>query len=259
MRIATMSISQDDRSPAGLPSMLSVDGMRFHRGVVPVIKNLSLECGAGEVFVLMGPSGSGKTTLLRLIAGLERPDDGEIQIGGRLASTPRYLLPPYRRRVGMVFQDLALWPHMTIAQHLDFVLRTSERSGENRRHRIRELLDIVRLPKPQNCYPHELSGGERQRLAIARVLAGDPRVLLLDEPLANLDRRLRRTLLKEINDLSRQLGTTIIYVTHDLWEAQHLDGRVAVLVDGSIEAIGTLPELIKSGQSRFLSEIASVH
>lgn len=249
----------DDRRPAGLPSMLSVDSLRFHRGAVPVIENLSLACGAGEVFVLLGPSGSAKTTLLRLIAGLELPDDGEIRIGGRLASTPSYLLPPHRRCVGMVFQDLALWPHMTIKQHLDFVLRTSERSGEKRSRRIWELLDIVRLPKPHNCYPHELSGGERQRLALARALAGDPRVLLLDEPLANLDRRLRRMLLKEINDLSRQLGTTIIYVTHDLWEAQHLDSRVAVLVDGSIEAIGTLPELIKSGESRFLSEMALVY
>lgn len=238
--------------------ILEAKNVGFYRNSAQVLEQINFGSSAGDVLALLGPSGSGKTTLLRLIAGFERPTVGEIRIGSRLASSPTYVLPTHRRRVGMVFQDLALWPHMTIAQHIDFGLPTCVVRNDERRQRISDLLELVRLDKPQDRYPHELSGGERQRLALARALASDPLILLLDEPLANLDRRLRRALLEEIAELPRRLGTTVVYVTHDPWEAQQFDCQIAVLVDGRIEAVGTLSELIKNCSSPFLRDIGLV-
>ena len=191
---------------------------------------------------MLGPSGSGKTTLLRLIAGLERPDLGAIWIDDRqVAGNGRQMVPAYERRVGLVFQDLALWPHLTVRDNLGFVVDSARiLESENVLARIDEALNACRVdPRLAERYPHELSGGEQQRVALARALAGNPRVLLLDEPFSSLDTELRATLRQEFAALQTQLGLTTIYVTHDVDEAAALATRAVMMRDGRIEITTT--------------------
>jgi ABC-type Fe3+/spermidine/putrescine transport system ATPase subunit len=195
----------------------------------PVVDSVSLEVHAGESVVIVGPSGSGKTTLLRMIAGLESPDDGEVWLDGRHVSAPRRILvPPYARRVGFVFQDLALWPHMTVRDHLEFVLKAARVSRQARAARVLDVLTLVRIAEMADRYPHQLSGGEQQRVALARALVGRPRLLLLDEPLSSLDPELRTALRAELLRLKGAFDVTMIYVSHDREDA-------AVLADCIIQ------------------------
>ena len=201
-------------------------------GSHPAIVDLSLEIPDGAFVVIEGPSGCGKTTLLRLIAGLETPDSGEVWLNGRPASgAGRILVPSHERRIGFVFQDLALWPHMTVQDNLGFVLESARVAKPARETRIREALDLVQVESLGTRFPHQLSGGEQQRVALARALVGAPRLLLMDEPLSNLDPDLRDDLRRELRRLQRTSGVTALYVTHDRQDAEVL-ADVAVQMRG---------------------------
>lgn len=205
----------------------------------------SLEVPEAEVMALLGSSGCGKTTLLRLIAGLEVPDDGEIWIGGqRVAMKGHNTVPPQARKVGFVFQDLALWPHLTVAGNLDFVLRSCRWEKQARQKRIAEVLQLVHISAHADKYPHQLSGGEQQRTAIARALVAQSQLLLLDEPLSNMDADLKAALLHELRSLQQKLNITTLYVTHDGEEAATLAHRVALMKSGKINQI--LPTVTRS-------------
>ncbi len=196
----------------------------------------SLDVAAGERLVLIGPSGCGKTTILRLIAGLTAPDGGTITVDGRTVAEPRRILvAPEDRNVGFVFQDLALWPHLTVAGNLEFGLKAKGIRGGERRDRVRELLALVELEGYGHAHPGELSGGQQQRVALARALATRPPVLLMDEPLANLDEALNVRIREEIVRLQELLGFTLLYVTHNREEARTIASRTVSMRDGRLE------------------------
>jgi ABC-type sugar transport system ATPase subunit len=209
-----------------------------------VIDNVSLDVAEGETVALLGASGCGKTTALRLIAGLEEPDAGEIWIAGEcVAANGRNLVPPSARGVGFVFQDLALWPHLTVAGNLDFVLSSAGVPKSERAERINETLLLMRIDRFARSYPGELSGGEQQRVAIARAIVGCPCLLLLDEPMSSLDAELKAELLAELKSLQRAIEASTIYITHDRVEALVMACRVALMGSGRITQIVTPPEL----------------
>ena len=201
-----------------------------------VIDCVSLELREGQAMALLGPSGCGKTTLLRLIAGLETPDDGEIWIAGqKVTAKGRNTVPPRGRNIGFVFQDLALWPHLTVAGNLDFVLRSQRWERRTRKDRIDEVLRMVHMAPHVDKYPSQLSGGEQQRVAIARALVARSQLLLLDEPLSNLDSDLKSALLEELSVLQRRLNLTTVYVTHDKLEAAAFADTVVKMNTGRID------------------------
>lgn len=209
---------------------LEVSNIHLGYGELPVIQGLSFSLAQGEIGCLLGASGCGKTTALRAIAGFEGLDQGKIQIDGKRVSAPDYLLAPEKRSVGMVFQDHALFPHLTVAGNVAFGLR---KLGQHEREsRIRDLLELTGLTGLDARYPHELSGGQQQRVALARALAPEPSVLLMDEPFSNLDTRLRRRMGDEIRGMLKARGTTTLLVTHDQQEAFALADRVGLLKDG---------------------------
>jgi iron(III) transport system ATP-binding protein len=202
-----------------------------------VVDTLSLQIETKERVVLFGPSGCGKSTVLFLIAGLVIPDSGDILINGELVATARKNLhEPGERGIGMVFQDLALWPHMTVAENIEFGLRAKRIAEPKRRQRVKEMVDLVGLGDYLNVKPAELSGGQQQRVALARTLAMAPRVVLMDEPLSNLDEALNMQLRKEILRLHSDLGFTLVYVTHSREEAEALGARIIFLRQGRIES-----------------------
>ncbi|MGH8863070.1 MAG: ABC transporter ATP-binding protein [Burkholderiales bacterium] len=195
-----------------------------------VIDALSFEVAAGERIILFGPSGCGKSTVLQLIAGLVTPDSGDILINQELASTAgNNLLEPGQRGIGMVFQDLALWPHMTVAENIEFGLKAGRLPVHERRQRVRDLVHLVKLGDYLDARPGELSGGEQQRVALARALAPKPRILLMDEALANFDEALNRQMRREILCLHDELQFTLVYVTHSGEEARELGTRTITL------------------------------
>jgi ABC-type Fe3+/spermidine/putrescine transport system ATPase subunit len=219
-------------------SAVDVRTVRKRFAAHQALDGLTLDVAPSESAVILGPSGCGKTTLLRLIAGLEVPDSGEIWLNGvQVAGPGRNLLAPHRREVGFVFQDLALWPHLTIQQSLHFVLDSQHATRLEQGRRIREALELVRIEKLAGRYPHELSGGEQQRAAVARALVGDPRLLLLDEPLSSLDADLRSVMRTEFARLQRQLALTTVYVTHDREDAAVLADRVIEMRAGQVISI----------------------
>ena len=202
------------------------------------VDNVSLEVALGDAVVILGPSGCGKTTLLRLVAGLEVPESGEISLGGtKVACAGRSIVPPHRRGIGFVFQDLALWPHLTVSQNLEFVLGSVKVPRVERAAKVHQALTLVRIEQLSARYPHELSGGEQQRVALARALVGQPRLLLLDEPLSSLDPELRVTLRSELARLQRDLRVTMVYVTHDTDDAAALADDVVEMRAGRIVSV----------------------
>lgn len=205
------------------------------------VSNLSLEIEPGEIVALLGPSGCGKTTTLRLIAGFERPDTGTIKIAESTVAADSTFVAPERRGVGMIFQEYALFPHLTVARNIMFGLHSIPR--RERRPRLEELLELTGLTQFQDRYPYQLSGGQQQRVAMARALAPRPHVLLLDEPFSNLDTELRLQMRVEVRDLIKQLGTTAILVTHDQQEAMTVADRMAVMLDGTVHQVDT-PESV---------------
>jgi len=207
-------------------------GKRY--GAVRALAGVDLEVEAGRFLVLLGPSGSGKTTLVRALAGIERLDEGEIRVGTRLVSGPRKHVPPEQRDLAMVFQDYALWPHLTARGNVEYALRRRKLAADQARARSLEALERVGLSGLAERYPHELSGGQQQRVALARAIVAKPGLLLFDEPLSNLDTDLRERLRVEIATLTRQCGATAVYITHDQAEAFALADVIGVLDQGRL-------------------------
>jgi ABC-type Fe3+/spermidine/putrescine transport system ATPase subunit len=203
-----------------------------------VLDSVTLDVAPSESLGILGPSGCGKTTLLRLIAGLDVPDSGEIWLADiQVAGPGRSLLPPYRRQIGFVFQDLALWPHLTVAESLDFVVDSQRIPRAERNRHVEDALKLVRIEEFGGRYPHQLSGGEQQRVALARALIGNPRLVLLDEPLSSLDVELRAAMRMELAQLQRTLSLTTVYVTHDREDVAVLADRVIEIRAGRIVAV----------------------
>lgn len=201
-----------------------------------VLQDLSLEVDPGERVAILGPSGCGKTTLLRLAAGLIAPDQGRIEINGiPVAEDGRNLIEPEDRQVGMVFQDLALWPHMTVSGNLAFGLKAKGTPKEERLSRIHEMLQLVHMESQAHSRPAQLSGGEQQRVALARALVLQPKILVMDEPLSSLDEDLRAELRSEILKWHREIGFTLLYITHDRGEASTMGQRILTMKNGSIQ------------------------
>jgi ABC-type Fe3+/spermidine/putrescine transport system ATPase subunit len=210
-----------------------------------VLENLSLSFEANKLTCLLGGSGCGKTTILRLIAGLEIPEKGEINIGKKIVTEDdQIILPPHKRGIGFIFQDLALWPHFTIYKNIAFGL--NERKEESAKEKVFEMLEFFGLEEYAKKYPHQLSGGQKQLAAISRSLVLKPKILLMDEPLSNLDVKLKRRILEHIKKLKAEFNLTIIYVTHDHKEAFAIADKIVVLNDGVVEDAGSVEEIKKS-------------
>ena len=207
----------------------------------PAIRDVSISIERGEIVALLGPSGCGKTTTLRIIAGFEKPDSGSVSIAGRVVADHEGFLQPEHRGVGMVFQDYALFPHLNVRDNIAFGLRRWDRKRRN--ERVSELIELSGLSDLEDRYPHQLSGGQQQRVAMARALAPEPHVLLLDEPFSNLDTELRFQMRAEVRNLLKQVNTTAILVTHDQQEAMMMADRMAVMLDGRVEQIDA-PDVI---------------
>src|SRR6516225_7616026 len=239
---------------AAAAAAIHVTGLRKRFGDVEALAETELTVRSGEFFTLLGPSGSGKTTLLRLIAGFERPDGGRIELGGRDVTR----VPPYARDVNTVFQDYALFPHMTVAQNIEYGLRVQHVPKAQRRDRVARALDMVRLPGLGSRKPAQLSGGQRQRVALARAIVNEPEVLLLDEPLGALDLKLRQEMQLELLRVQREVGITFVYVTHDQEEALTMSDRIAVLNHGRIEQIGAPIEVYERPRTAFVAGFIGV-
>lgn len=237
-------------------SYLRIEGVSKRFGSFPAVEEASLSIGRGEVFCLLGGSGSGKTTLLRLLAGLETPDSGTITLDGEDMSA----VPPYRRPVNMMFQSYALFPHMSVEKNVAFGLEQERLSRQEIRARVGEMLEIVRMTPYGPRKPHQLSGGQRQRVALARALVKRPKLLLLDEPLAALDRKLREHTQFELLNIQKRLGVTFVVVTHDQQEAMTLASRMGIMDHGRIVQVGTPAEIYESPATRFVADfIGSVN
>jgi len=231
-------------------SALSLRNLRRRFGTYEAVAGVDLDIADGEFVTFLGPSGCGKTTLLNLIAGFMPPTDGTILIKGRSVEGQ----PSFRRDIGFVFQDYALFPHMTVTQNVAFGLKMRNAARAEIDRRVQDALALMQLPHLGDRKPHQLSGGQRQRVALARALVIDPTILLLDEPLSNLDLKLREGMRREITQLQRKLGATTIFVTHDQGEALTMSDRIVVLNAGRIEQIGSPGDIYERPASRFVAE-----
>jgi iron(III) transport system ATP-binding protein len=220
---------------------------------VTAINHINLEVQQGEMLTLLGPSGCGKTTTLRCIAGLEKPDGGEIIIDGKPMITQGFVQPS-NRGIGMVFQNYAVWPHMKVYQNVVYGLKVQNLPRRTLQEKAQQVLDVVGLNGLENRYPSQLSGGQQQRVALARALIRNPKVLLLDEPLSNLDAKLREKMRFEIKSLVRRMGITSVYVTHDQAEAMVISDRVVVMNAGNVEQIGKPEEIYAQPANRFVAD-----
>src|SRR5689334_8059446 len=230
---------------------ITFEGVTVAYGGLVVLENFSLDIRVGEIMALIGPSGSGKTTALRAVAGFVQPTKGRIRIGDRDVTH----LPPYERGIGMVVQNYALFPHMRVEDNVAFGLRARRASKDLIAQRVDECMRLVGMAKYKGRYPRELSGGQQQRIAVARALAIEPRVLLLDEPLSALDAQIRRQMVDEIAKLHRDLpALTVLYVTHDQTEALTLADRIAIMHDGRLSSLGPSQSLYRQPPNRFTAE-----
>jgi iron(III) transport system ATP-binding protein len=223
-----------------------------------VLRNINLEIQEKEFVTLLGPSGCGKTTTLRLLAGFLTPDEGEIRVGGRLLSSPRATVPPERRRMGMVFQNYAVWPHMSVFDNVAFGLKLARIGRAEIGERVARVLAAVGLEGLEGRHPTQLSGGQQQRVALARSLVVEPSILLLDEPLSNLDAKLRERMRGELKSLQRRTGITFVYVTHDQAEAMALSDRIAVLHDGVLQQYGRPREIYERPANLFVADFMGI-
>ena len=235
--MATLELEQLTKS---YPGVISVDA-------------IDLSVAHGEFVCLLGPSGCGKTTTLRMIAGLAQPDAGEIRVGGKVVSSTRVVVPPERRNMSMIFQSYAVWPHMTVRENVAYGLKMKPLPEAEKRRRTDTLLEATKLAAQAERYPAELSGGQQQRIALARALAPKPDILLLDEPLSNLDANLRAEMRFEIRRLHDEFKYTSVYVTHDQVEAMTMADRIVIMNAGRIEQIGTPEEVYERPNSAFVA------
>ncbi|HDR2474577.1 ABC transporter ATP-binding protein [Enterobacter soli] len=222
----------------------------------PAVNSINLTVKDGEFMCLLGPSGCGKTTILRMIAGIEHASGGEICIGDKVVDSVARgtYVPPEKRGIGLVFQSYALWPHMTVEQNVDFGLRLQKVPAKERIARCQDVMEKLRIADYAKRFPAQLSGGQQQRVALARMLAVNPGVLLLDEPLSNLDATLRLEMRAELRRLHETFGTTIVFVSHDQWEAMTLATTIAVMSAGHMQQVGTPDEIYATPANRFVAE-----
>ncbi|ABL82719.1 MULTISPECIES: ABC transporter ATP-binding protein [unclassified Nocardioides] len=232
-----------------MATAISVRGLSKYFGDVRAVDDLDLDIADGEFFSMLGPSGSGKTTVLRLIAGFEEPSAGVIMLGGEDVTRR----PPFARDVNTVFQDYAIFPHLSVRQNVEYGLRVKKVPGAERRRRAEQALATMRLEGYAERRPHQLSGGQRQRVALARALVNRPQVLLLDEPLGALDLKLRREMQIELKEIQREVGITFVFVTHDQEEALTMSDRIAVFNEGRIEQLASPVELYERPASAFVA------
>jgi iron(III) transport system ATP-binding protein len=233
---------------------ITISRLDKYFGPVQVLKNVNLEVEEKEFVTLLGPSGCGKTTTLRLLAGFLVPDGGEIRVAGQLLSSPQTTVPPERRKMGMVFQNYAVWPHMTVFENVAFGLRLARLQRREIRERVERVLSAVGLGGLEGRHPGQLSGGQQQRVALARSLVVEPSILLLDEPLSNLDAKLRERMRTELKDLQRRTGITFVYVTHDQAEAMALSDRIAVFHAGRMQQYGSPREVYERPANLFVAD-----
>jgi putative spermidine/putrescine transport system ATP-binding protein len=252
--LATLAPSTPETEPVADAPAVRLSGIRRVYGDVVAVADVDLDIAAGEFFTLLGPSGSGKTTMLRVIAGFERPDAGRVELQG--VDVTR--VAPSQRAVNTVFQDYALFPHMSVAENVEYGLRVKGISRRERRERVGEVLERVRLPGLGDRKPSALSGGQRQRVALARAIVNRPPVLLLDEPLGALDLKLRQEMQTFLKALQRDLGITFVYVTHDQEEALTMSDRLAVFNEGRIDQVGAPAEVYEHPQSEFVAGFVGV-
>jgi iron(III) transport system ATP-binding protein len=241
-------------------AILHLEGLtkQFSKTTLPAVEAVTLTLQKGNLLGLLGPSGCGKTTLLRLIAGFERPQAGTIEIAERIVAGGGYWVPPEQRDIGMVFQDYALFPHLTVEKNVAFGLRNLGKYQTNDiKKRTVEAIALVGLEGLENRYPHELSGGQQQRVALARALAPQPALVLLDEPLSNLDVQVRLKLRQEVRDVLKSTGTSGVFVTHDQEEALSISDCLAVMRQGRLEQFGTPEEVYREPTSRFVAEFVT--
>jgi iron(III) transport system ATP-binding protein len=237
--------------------VIRIVGLRKTYGDVVALDSIDLELADGEVLALLGPSGCGKTTTLQLLAGFMAPDGGEITVGGKVLSRPGAVVPPERRNMSLIFQSYAVWPHKTVGENVAFGLRVRKVPKSEITERVRQILSVVQLDRHEDRYPAELSGGQQQRVALARALVVQPQILLLDEPLSNLDASLREEMRFEIRRVHDTTGITMVYVTHDQSEAMVTADRVAVMNHGRVEQVGTPEEIHHQPQTRFVASFIS--
>src|SRR5436190_6288425 len=232
---------------------VSIRGLTKKFAEVAAVDDFHLEIGDGEFVSLLGPSGCGKTTTLRLLAGFLQPDGGEIRAAGEVISSPAHLVPPERRNMSMIFQSYAVWPHMTVAQNVAYGLKFKKLTKPQIEAKVTKLLGVVHLSELKDRYSAELSGGQQQRVALARALVVEPQILLLDEPLSNLDANLREEMRFEIRKLHDAFKITTVYVTHDQAEAMATSDRIAVMNAGRIEQVDTPHRLYTAPKTRFVA------
>lgn len=235
---------------------IKVSNLYKRFGTYTAVDDVSFSVHENEFFSLLGPSGCGKTTTLRCISGLERPTEGDIHISGQLVTSPakNVMVPPERRGIGMVFQNYAVWPHMTVEQNMSYPLRLAKRPKDDIKAKMDYLVDLLKLRGLEKRFPSELSGGQQQRVALGRALSTDPKVMLLDEPLSNLDAKLREQMRFELKDLQRTTGISILYVTHDQVEAMAMSDRVAVMNAGAVVQEGVPHEIYQRPNDKFVAD-----
>ncbi len=229
-------------------------------GDVTAVGDFNIDIQEGEFISFLGPSGCGKTTTLRMVAGFERATEGNIVIDDRVVSSSEQgiFVPPEKRGVGMVFQSYAVWPHMTVAENVGYPLKIQKVPKEERKARVQEMLDMVRLGEYGDRYPNQLSGGQQQRVSLARALVMRPGLLLLDEPLSNLDAKLRESMRFEISAIQKKLGITVIYVTHDQSEAMTMSDRIVVMSMGVVQQIGTPYEIYTHPANKMVADFVGL-
>ncbi|MEX6493643.1 ABC transporter ATP-binding protein [Fusobacterium animalis] len=232
---------------------VTITGVTKSFGNVKVLQEFNQKFEDGEFITLLGPSGCGKTTMLRLIAGFEKPSSGEIYIGDKLVSSEKEFLPPEKRGIGMVFQSYAVWPHMNVFDNIAYPLKIQKISKSEIEERVNQVLKIVHLEQYKDRFPSELSGGQQQRVALGRALVAQPEILLLDEPLSNLDAKLREEMRYEIKEITKKLKITVIYVTHDQIEAMTMSDRIVLINKGEVQQVAPPQEIYSKPKNMFVA------